>query len=325
MTRRDTVDEMRLPVPADRLFAKIGKILEEHLEPGWSLGGGTALAARWGMHRFSTDIDVKTAGDGALAALAEGSLGEALREAGGLTVTLPRKDGKRYVWEWPITSRLDLFESEPAIPQMGYEAWRVGDQKIAVQHTAQILAAKIGKRGEMPPVRDLVDVYAASVREPMALSVALAQTVDAAGLARLARDWRHRKVVQAAKLPLQVSGLVADLAPCMANPCEAAIHAVTRCAVEEVTVTKARDGYPVMVATKGGFATSMVAHTAKDALAHAALYGMDTAGAEEELERTRQVRRPTPLAGHGVEAARDWRQRTEMVFRRSQAKGGAER
>lgn len=49
--------------PAAELLARSCRVLDEYLTPqtpdgeGWSIGGGTALAARW-KHRWSKDLDI---------------------------------------------------------------------------------------------------------------------------------------------------------------------------------------------------------------------------------------------------------------------------
>ena len=59
-----THERLILPPRAARLWPVLVKVSRRFFphtknQPGWTLGGGTVLAARWNRHRDSTDLDAK--------------------------------------------------------------------------------------------------------------------------------------------------------------------------------------------------------------------------------------------------------------------------
>ena len=63
MTSRPKAEDLTLPEPARTLLSRTRGILDTYVTPrtpdrsGWTIGGGTILAARW-RHRESRDIDL---------------------------------------------------------------------------------------------------------------------------------------------------------------------------------------------------------------------------------------------------------------------------
>lgn len=63
MTSQPKAEDLTLPEPARTLLSRIRGILDTYVTPrtpdrsGWTIGGGTILAARW-RHRESRDIDL---------------------------------------------------------------------------------------------------------------------------------------------------------------------------------------------------------------------------------------------------------------------------
>ncbi len=87
---------VKLPDPAAGLFNAIRDALDRHLTPitpgrsGWTLTGGTALAAVW-QHRESTDIDIVVHPKTEIRRLAktrDSAFWNAMREAGATDMEL---------------------------------------------------------------------------------------------------------------------------------------------------------------------------------------------------------------------------------------------
>lgn len=68
-----TTERLHLAGPAASAWRALAPVLARHLGeptqdlPPWLLAGGTLLAARWGWHRESTDIDIVVTSSTALA------------------------------------------------------------------------------------------------------------------------------------------------------------------------------------------------------------------------------------------------------------------
>ena len=135
---------------------------------GFSIGGGTALAARW-SHRTSTDIDITLdAGvfsrtkDKLYAALEEAPAQDLASGQGWLTGAFPEG-------EFSVATTAPLLVPAP-------ESSREPDWGIRIESTAEILARKLRLRmygnGEFVS-RDFYDICTAAEKDPQALARAL--------------------------------------------------------------------------------------------------------------------------------------------------------
>ena len=225
---------MRLPEPARGLWLRCANAVEAHLKEnltaydGWTIGGGTILAARWG-HRKSTDIDLKIpAGSGldgikhdikpeASEDLARrvGELGAMeIDETGELQLIIKFKDGK-----------IDIFEDEPAMKH--------GRSRMAVEHrtdwifsNAQILAGKLERPGDLP-VRDLFDMAVAGETDPTALEIALCGKTPAWRTKTL-DSWREKGASYQVQAELTLEGVPERWAATGKDPVAAAAAEVEK-------------------------------------------------------------------------------------------------
>ena len=166
--------------PAAELLARSCRVLDEYLTPrtpdgeGWSIGGGTALAARW-KHRWSKDLDIVVPIGTETARLSEEEnpgFWNAMRAAGAAEIeselTLRfRFDGTRQVEILP----------DDRTPATGHETAELDCGSAVVRATilspAQILRSKLHHRGWGAPVRDLYDVAVAYRLDRPALQIAV--------------------------------------------------------------------------------------------------------------------------------------------------------
>lgn len=165
-----------LPVGPSRILQAAWKPLADHLgAENLTLGGGTALAARW-HHRDSTDVDLfAEPGVFQRAALHPATLEGRIRSISGLTLESLKVDEVNCHATFR-EGQLDILSQPPVIPE-----FRSGDfvagTSIRIESNAAILARKIHQRiltmGLLYP-RDLYDIACAAKLDQEALSAAWA-------------------------------------------------------------------------------------------------------------------------------------------------------
>ena len=164
--------ELTLPQPARALWAAKRDVLHAvtalagapRIPP--HLGGGTALAARWG-HRVSVDIDVVFPGRGTLVDLLQDDAHNILEPLRGESRII---DGQRVEIAFPEGS-LDLAAIEPT-PALGHAEAVVDGRPEMVLSSAQILSGKL-ERADGLHVRDVFDIVTAAKTDPAALATAV--------------------------------------------------------------------------------------------------------------------------------------------------------
>ena len=167
---------LRLPDPAGRLWTYMRDELRREIARripdfgGWTLTGGTILAAQW-RHRRSTDIDLKVPPRTGLRLLDpryDPTFDEAMKRLGtgapihtDRQIVIPVFDGK-----------IDILEG-PSTPETGHEPVEIDNGTETVLSNAQILTGKLAGRGLESPTRDLFDVAVAADLDREALEVAV--------------------------------------------------------------------------------------------------------------------------------------------------------
>jgi hypothetical protein len=127
--------------------------------PFWTFGGGTVLMLRY-QHRRSKDIDIF------------------FRDPRALGFVTPRLSSTAENVETANNVKLVCAEGEidfvaaPNLTQPGYEVWRIEEQSINVETSAEIIAKKMWHRGDAVTARDLFDLALVIEREPRALRAA---------------------------------------------------------------------------------------------------------------------------------------------------------
>lgn len=193
---------LTLPEPARSLFRSTRSVLDRHVaritpgRTGFALGGGTLLAARWN-HRRSTDLDVFIHPDTELALLSRSRNPEfwkAMYDAGATDIELHR-DFATPTIRFP-DGRIELILGRPT-PRLGQYTTDIDASPTTVLSVAQILTAKLVRRGLRPPVRDLYDVAVADLADRAALTIAVNampdRTFTTAASSWLARSDLYRK------------------------------------------------------------------------------------------------------------------------------------
>ena len=179
-------ERLTLRGPAKAAWARAGPVLAEHLaapglDPtkGWTLAGGTVLAARWGWHRASTDLDILVEPESRVTlwemADVEGrlvKLDRALVALGWEPLHEEAGPWQRRYHSSEHRQQIDLFEGDlrPGLPAISAV---IDGQPARIAHTSRILHGKIAGRGHRAPVRDLYDLACAERLDRDALAQAL--------------------------------------------------------------------------------------------------------------------------------------------------------
>ena len=188
-------DELHLPRPARWLLRRTRDILDTHVTPetpdayGWTIGGGTILAARW-EHRQSEDMDLLIPPDTrtlALAPDANPDFHDSLTKAGAKKIEIGGFSTIRF-----RGGRIEMLAANPE-PQNGAITAVIDGLRTRVLSTTQILSGKFRNRSLRPPVRDLYDLAVAAERAPAALAAAVNSLTPAAARVRLTRWETHRE------------------------------------------------------------------------------------------------------------------------------------
>ena len=165
-----------LPAGPGRILQAVGKPLADYFgAENLTLGGGTALAARW-HHRESTDVDLFTApGLFQRAGLHPTTLEGLIRSISGLTLDSLTVDEVNCHAAFR-EGQLDLLSQPPIMPKYRSRDFVAGTS-IRIETNAAILARKIHQRiltmGLLYP-RDLYDIACAAKLDPEALKAAWA-------------------------------------------------------------------------------------------------------------------------------------------------------
>lgn len=179
-------ERLTLRGPAKAAWARAGPVLAEHLaatglDPtrGWTLAGGTVLAARWSWHRASTDLDILVEPESRVTlwemADAEGHLAKldrALAALGWEPLHEEAGPWQRRYHSPEHRQQIDLFAGEPR-PGLPIRSAIIDGQPARTAHTSRILHGKIAGRGHRAPVRDLYDLACAERMDRDALAQAL--------------------------------------------------------------------------------------------------------------------------------------------------------
>lgn len=168
--------ELDLPDGPAELLRAIRKPLAHHLggEHHIRLGGGTALAARWG-HRHSTDIDLFVDSE---------PYAELYRNSQQFCTNIERHTGAvEQLGVGPGYTLIALRHGEitvlttPSLTRQPISSDTVRGTRIAVESTAEILAKKLAHRMSVYHIfvpRDLYDIAVARHFDPEALDTAIA-------------------------------------------------------------------------------------------------------------------------------------------------------
>ena len=236
------VEKLELPHPARELLKRAGEILDRHVTPqtpeqaGWTIGGGTILAARW-QHRESEDMDLLVPPDTRTLALAMENNPQFHREL--------RRAGAREIEIGGFSTitfrrgRIEMLAAEPE-PRAGASKAIVNGKKINVLATTQILTGKFQNRSLRPPVRDLYDLSVAAERAPKALAEAVNSLTPKAVQIRLAR-WKTLRAEYAADGRRNIKGAPQQYQHIRNDPAGHAAEAVSRALYTRLEV-HVRDG-----------------------------------------------------------------------------------
>ena len=163
--------ELKIPEPAGSILARVMPIMLNVFQPSEiTLGGGTALAARW-HHRVSTDIDIFVPYEAFRRAA--GEWGAPLTESGAVKVA----GGQ--VWLTGIFPEGDfsVAATDPFLPICGRSIMdHASGWDVALEEPAEVLAKKLRLRmygnGEFVS-RDFYDICTAAEEAPSQLQRAL--------------------------------------------------------------------------------------------------------------------------------------------------------
>ena len=163
--------ELKIPEPAGNILARVMPIMLNVLQPSEiTLGGGTALAARW-HHRVSTDIDIfvpleafRRAAGKWEAPLTESGAVQLAGGQGWLTGIFPEGD-------------FNVVITDPFLANRGRSVVdRASGWGVALEGPAEVLAKKLRLRmyghGEFVS-RDFYDICTAAEKAPLQLRRAL--------------------------------------------------------------------------------------------------------------------------------------------------------
>ena len=190
--------DLDLPAHNAALFFRVREPLAKHLggERHLCLGGGTALAARWG-HRHSTDLDFFVDGGAyhRLYSNARAFERDLARSAGGISTSAISSGSATVVLGDGGEISLSTTRAKTPKPR---SADTIRGSAVALESTAEILARKIGGRilsNNIFVARDLYDITVAKHYDPAELNRALRPFTDyerqqiADELKALPRDW----------------------------------------------------------------------------------------------------------------------------------------
>lgn len=130
-------------------------------DPFWTLGGGTVLMLRYG-HRFSKDIDIFVPDPQSL-----GFVTPRLSDVAA-SITSEYVEAAGYVKLYLPEGEID-FVAAPNLTSPGFEIETILGHQIRVETSVEIIAKKMGHRGDHITGRDIFDFALIAEREPETL------------------------------------------------------------------------------------------------------------------------------------------------------------
>ena len=246
--------KLNLPAPANALFERTYRVLEELVWPitpnrtAGRLGGDTTLAARW-QHRRSTDIDIAVPVGTGLGRYDPQRDPRLIERMAALGATQANIRFRNFTFVFP-DGKLDLVEMDPHL-RVGHTWMDVDGLSMEVYDNAQILCGKLEGRGNMLPERDIFDIAVAGALDPAALSAAVNHLES-----DFRREIVHRIRAQA-ELYRVASGTVIDLVdprwrPLLADGPGRAAEAIEAVVYTEVTVAYGERGILLQLGRSDG-------------------------------------------------------------------------
>ena len=246
MTSRPKAEDLTLPEPARTLLSRTRGILDTYVTPrtpdrsGWTIGGGTILAARW-RHRESRDIDLlihPRTETRFLQPAAAPELHRRLEATGARKISFGRFSQILFA-----ESKIEMLAAEPQ-PRTGHRRALVDGREATTLASSQILTGKFANRSLNPPVRDLYDFAVAGTSAPRALMIAVNALAGNEIRWRLV-SWEMEREKFAEEGPLELHGVPSRYEPIRADPTHYASQAVMAAVYQHVRL-RVRDGEAVI-------------------------------------------------------------------------------
>ena len=238
-----------LPEPAAELLKRTHRILDEFLTPvtpgrtGWTLTGGTVLAARWG-HRESTDLDLVVHPRTEIARLAKArnpAFWTAMEAAGATKIDLEGTPTVHFA-----KGKIELILTPP-VPRIGAVEDTVESRRVQLMDPAQILTAKLQHRGTSAPVRDLYDLGVGRRTDPARAAIAVNATQERLLVAAITH-WRKRSDRYRQEAQNDLQGVPEKFRDIQNEPSDHARRAVRDAKYHYLSV--AASGHSVVVTTQ---------------------------------------------------------------------------
>lgn len=246
MTSQPKAEDLTLPEPARTLLSRTRGILDTYVTPrtpdrsGWTIGGGTILAARW-RHRESRDIDLLVHPRTETRFLQPATAPELHRR---LEATGARKiNFGRFSQILFAESKIEILAAEPQ-PRIGHRRALVDGKETTTLASSQILTGKFANRSLNPPVRDLYDFAVAGTSAPRALMVAVNALAGNDIRWRLV-SWEMEREKFAEEGPLELHGVPLQHEAIRADPTHYAKQAVMAAVYQHVRL-HVHDGVTVV-------------------------------------------------------------------------------
>ena len=232
---------IKLPATAAELLERTHRILDEFLTPvtpgrgGWTLTGGTVLAARWD-HRESTDLDLVVHPRTEVARLSKARntrFWTAMQAAGATKIDL---DGTPTIHF--AKGKIELIRTPP-VPKIGAVDDNVNGRAVRLMDPAQILAAKLQHRGTSAPVRDLYDLAVGARTDPTRTAIAVNATQERL-LAAATAHWRKRSTRYRQEAQDELKGVPERFRDIQNSPSDHALRAVADARYHYVSIAASR-------------------------------------------------------------------------------------
>ena len=250
MTHRETPEIVSLPEPGRSLLKRTYPLLVRRLGEvpgpvGWTVGGGTILAARW-RHRQSKDLDIKVNPYPGWEFVSRLTNDPELRDdvmnemadAGATEGALIADKQAVYYFGDPMDPRtpiVELFQAEPSLEEAPIPTLADG-LEIWTRSTAEILAGKWAGRRLNMPVRDAFDWGVAGLKDGLAMQRAMATAASAPELDAVVEMLETAHTRMQAESPDELWSVAPEFETLHADPARAAALAIGRWAVQEVRV-----------------------------------------------------------------------------------------
>ena len=250
MTNAPETEILHLPEPGRSLLHKTYPILVRRLGEipgpvGWTVGGGTILAARW-RHRASKDLDINVNPYPDWEFVSRLTNDPELRDevmtemarVGATEGALVKNRQALYYFGDPLDPRtaiVELFQTEPSLEQAPIPAL-ADELKIWTRSTAEILAGKWTGRRLSMPLRDAFDWGVAGLKDGPAMQRAMATAATAADLDAVVEMLESEHTRMQADCGDELWGVASGLEAFQADPARAAARAIGHWAVQRVRV-----------------------------------------------------------------------------------------